>query len=328
MLEGFTVRHPSEPSVRTSQPPSGHDAWVRTVPARPLLALVWHKLFEDRILGLAAEAGFWAIVSLPSLALTLLGGIGYFRGPLGAKNVQHIHDDVLRVAHDVLTSSTVSSDVAPLVNEILARGHFEVLSIAFFISLWSGSSAMSAYVNTITVAYDMRGVRSALRSRLVATGLYLCFVAAGLVLLPALTLGPGLLISLSPGGIAGTVSTVVHVLYWPVVVVLSVSLLTTLYRLALPVRVRWVAGLPGSVVAMGVWLAGSAGLRTYLSASFRAKSVYGSLSAPIAALLFFYVTALAVLLGAEINSGIDYLRSPGDSPGAAPRAADEEPPAP
>lgn len=274
------------------------------VELRPVLAWTWHKSFEDRILGLSAEAGFWAIVSLPSLALTLLGAIGYFRGVLGANNIRHIHDDVLRVARDVLAPSTVNSDVAPLLNEVLARGHFEVVSIAFLISLWSGSSAMSAYVNTITVAYNMRGLRSAWRSRLVATGLYLCFIAVGLVLLPALTLGPGLLITLPPGRIVGTVSTAVHVLYWPVVVVLSVALLMTLYRLALPVRVRWVLGLPGAVTAMGVWIVGSVGLRAYLSASFRTKSVYGSLSAPIAALLFFYVTALAVLLGAELNSAI------------------------
>lgn len=297
--------------------------------ARQVLARTWHKLFEDRILGMAAEAGFWAIVSLPSLALTLLGAIGYFRGALGAKGIRHIHDDVLRVAGDVLTPSTVRADVAPLLNEVLARGHFAALSIAFVISLWSGSSAMSAYVNTITVAYSMRGVRSAWRSRLVAGGLYLCFIGAGVVLLPALTLGPGLLTRLAPDQIADTVSTTVHVLYWPVVVLMSVALVATLYRLALPVRVRWVLGLPGALLSMGVWLAGSAGLRAYLSASFRTNSVYGSLSAPIAALLFFYITALAVLLGAELNSAISQVGTAAEpgAPGLSEQGPAEEGPA-
>ena len=60
---------------------------------------------------------------------------------------------------------------------------------------------------------------------------------------------------------------------------------------------------------MALWLLGSFAVRAYLSSSFRSKSAYGSLtSAPIAALLFFYVTALAVLIGAELNSAIDHLR--------------------
>lgn len=271
---------------------------------------MWPRLFEDRILGMAAEAGFWAIVSLPSLLLTLLGAIGYFRGVLGPANVRHIHDDVLRAARDLLTQGTVNSDVAPLLNQVLARGHLAVISVGFVISLWSGSTAMSAYVNTITVAYDMRGVRGSLRSRLVATELYLCFVAAGIVLLPALALGPTLISNLTPGQVSNEVTTAVQIAYWPVVALLSVSLIAGLYKASLPVRVLWRRCLPGAVVAMGLWLLGSLAVRAYMQSSFRSKSAYGSLGAPIAALLFFYVTALAVLLGAELNSSIDAVSPP------------------
>jgi membrane protein len=272
---------------------------------RAVLSRMGPKLFQDRILGLAAEAGFWAIVSLPSLMLTLLGAIGYFNGVLGPENIRRIHDDVLRAARDVLTPGTVNSDVTPLVNEVLARGHLEVISVGFVISLWSGSTAMSAYVNTITVAYDMRGLRGSVRSRVVATGLYLGFVVVGAVLLPALALGPNFISTLAPKEVTDEVSTAVRVAYWPAVAILSASLIAWLYKLALPVRVRWRRGLPGAFVAMGLWLLGSFAVREYLSSSFRTKSVYGSLSAPIAALLFFYVTALAVLIGAELNSCID-----------------------
>jgi len=277
--------------------------------AGAVLSRMWPRLFRDRVLGMAAEAGFWAIVSLPSLMLTLLGAIGYFRGVLGPANVKHIHDSVLRAARDVLTQGTVNSDVAPLVNQVLAHGHLEVISVGFVISLWSGSTAMSAYVNTITVAYDMRGVRGSVRSRMVATGLYLCFVAAGVILLPALALGPDVISSLAPGQVSGEVSTVVHVLYWPVVALLSVSLIAWLYKTALPKTVPWRRCLPGAFIAMGLWLLGSLAVRAYLQSSFRSKSAYGSLGAPIAALLFFYVTALAVLLGAELNSSIDAVSS-------------------
>jgi membrane protein len=275
---------------------------------RLVLIRTWHKLFEDRVLGLAAEAGFWAIVSLPSLLLTLLGAVGYFRGVLGASAVQQIHDDLIKAARHVLTPGTVTTDVEPIVNEVLAHGHLEVISISFVISLWSGSTAMSDYVNTITVAYNMRGLRSAVRSRLVAIGLYMCFLGVGVILLPLLALGPDALISLVPDSVADTLSTLVHIAYWPVVGFLSVVLIATLYRMSLPVRIRWRSGLPGAVLAMALWLLGSFTVRAYLESSFRNKSSYGSLSAPIAALLFFYVTALAVLIGAELNSAIAYVR--------------------
>ncbi|MDQ6783274.1 MAG: YihY/virulence factor BrkB family protein, partial [Actinomycetota bacterium] len=125
------------------------------------------------------------------------------------------------------------------------------------------------------------------------------------VLLPALALGPDVIISLLPSSLAGDGATAIHVLYWPVVGLGSVAVLNTMYMLCLPVRVRWRRGIPGAVVAMTAWLMGSFVVRAYLESSFQKKSVYGSLSAPIAALLFFYVTALAVLIGAELNSAID-----------------------
>jgi membrane protein len=270
-----------------------------------VVARGWHKVFEDRILGLAAEAGFWALLSLPAMLLALFGAIGYLNGILGHSAITQIHNDVIRAANDVLTPSTVRSDVEPLVDQVLGRGRIDVVSVGFIISLWSGSSAMSDYVNTITVAYDMRGLRSAWRSRLVALELYLGAVVVGIVLLPALALGPNAIVSLAPDRLADDVSTVIRVLYWPVVGLVSVLLLSTLYTLCLPVRVRWRRSLPGAFLAMGLWLLGSFLVRLYLSSNVRSGSVYGSLAAPIAALLFFYATALAVLLGAELNSAID-----------------------
>lgn len=272
---------------------------------RQVIAKTWHRVFEDRILGLAAEAGFWALLSLPSLLLAIFGLLGYFNGVLGHANVVKVHDDTLRLAGDVLTRGTVNSTVAPLVNEILSRGHLEVISIGFLISLWSGSTVMSDYVNVITVAYDMRGLRGALRSRLVALGLYLGAVVVGLLLLPALALGPDVIISLFPSSFASDGATAVHILYWPVVGIGTIAVLNTMYMLCLPVRVRWRRGIPGALVAMTAWLVGSFAVRAYLESSFRSKSAYGSLGAPIAVLLFFYVTALAVLIGAELNSAVD-----------------------
>ena len=271
------------------------------------LGLVWRKTFEDRILGMAAEAGFWALVSLPSMLLAVFGSLGYLRGVIGPGAIEHIRGDVLRAAGDVLTPSTVTSDVAPLLDQVLGRGHVGIVSAGFAISLWSGSTAMSDYVNTITVAYGMRGLRSAVRSRLVALWLYLWALVLGIVLLPVVALGPSALVGLFPEGVQDQIQVVVHVVYWPAAAVATVAAVSMLYKVCLPAPVRWRRGLPGATVAMALWLAFSFAARAYLTSTFRDRTS-GALGAPIAGLLFFYFTALAVLLGAELNSAIDQLR--------------------
>jgi membrane protein len=302
-----------EPDAEVNGEPAGgasarrHRARAVARSLRSLVAAIAHKCGGDRIFGMSAEAGFWGLISLPSLLLAVFGAIGYLGGVIGASDVERIRVDVLRVAGTVLSSATVSSDVAPIVDQILKRGHAGLLSISFVISLWSGSSAMAAYVNTITVAYGMRGVRSAVRSRIIALELYLGAVVAGAVLLPAGILGPDAMVDLSGGSATRVGARVVSAAYWPGLLVLAVVSVTTLYRLSLPERVRWARQLPGGVLAVGIWLAGSLLLRTYLAEKVHADTFYGALAAPLAALLFFYITALAVLLGAELNAA-RYLR--------------------
>jgi membrane protein len=287
--------------------PAGADTFrarLRRTAIPRRLGRVFGKLSQDRVLGMSAEAGFWGLLSLPSLLLAVFGALGYLAPVLGHSELKHIHDDVLRAAGDVLSPQTVTDDVGPLVAEILNKGHAEVVSVSFVISLWSGSSATSCYLNTITVAYGMRGVRSAVRSRLVALGLYLLAVVAGVVVLPALILGPDVITDLAPKAARSDVSTFVHAVYWPALVLALAVVVVTLYRLCLPVRVAWRRHVPGALVAMAIAIGGSIAVREYIARRSTSTISYGALGAPIAALLFFYVTALGILLGAELNAAL------------------------
>jgi membrane protein len=96
-----------------------------------------------------------------------------------------------------------------------------------------------------------------------------------------------------------------EVAYWPTVILLAIAALGALYRVAVPRRARWWRDLPGAAIATGVWLLGSAGLRIYGSYLAGTDSVYGTMSGPIVALLWLWLTALAVLLGAELNAQIE-----------------------
>ena len=277
----------------------------RLAVAWALIASTGASAWRHRVLGLSAEAGFWQLISLPSALLAILGFIGYFSGALGPDTIQSLEDAIVRAARHVIEPNSVNQTIRPALHRILTGGRADVVSISFIVSLWTGSSAMATYVNTITIAYGLRSQRHAVRSRLLALVLYFGFIATSVVLLPLLVIGPSHFVQLFPDRWHHTVKTVTDIGYWPFVAILSLLLLATLYHLAVPVRTLWRRALPGAMLALVLWLIGSILLRAWLSWAFRSTATYGPLSAPVAVLVFLYLTALAILIGAELNAQID-----------------------
>jgi membrane protein len=271
---------------------------------RRTLARAW----KDRVLGLAAEAGFWQLLSLPPLLLAVLGTIGYLGSLTGHTAVDRIENTILQAASHLLTTDTVQKSVKPTIDSILRKGRPDVISIGFIASLWSGSTAMATYVNTITIAYGERDARGAVKSRLLALRLYVLQVISGVILLPALVLGPTEIDRLLGKRTTPWVHHAVTLAYWPIAGILSLVILASLYHMSVPHRRRWRSALPGAVFALIIWYLGSWGLREYVGFVFNRTIAYGALAAPVAVLLFLYVTALAVLLGAELNATLDLTR--------------------
>ncbi|GAA4611522.1 YihY/virulence factor BrkB family protein [Actinoallomurus liliacearum] len=274
--------------------------------------------FRYRVTGLAAEAAFFTLLSLPPLALGLIGLIGHFRNLFGATTVRETHDWVLDRAQTVLTEQTVKSVVEPLLDEVLRGGKVGIVSLSFLISLWAGSRALNVYVDTITIAHGLSGVRGVIRTRLRAFFLYIGGLGVGLIVIPVLVAGPTLVLHWVPAG-----AVVVRLLYWPILVIVAVIFLALLYHLSVPVRTAWWREIPGGITALAIWGLGSLVLRLYLDGSTTAVSVYGSLGAAIAVLAWLYVTALAVLIGAALNAEVDKLW-PGEFTSRA-RLEDEAP---
>ncbi len=263
------------------------------------------KAWRDRVLGLAAEAGFWQLLSLPPLLLAVLGTIGYIGQATGHNTIDHIESSILQAAGHLLTNSTVQTTVKPTIDDILRKGRPDVISIGFILSLWSGSTAMATYVNTITIAYGERDARGAVRSRLLALRLYLAQVLSGIILLPALILGPTVIDRILGNHLTPWLHHAITLIYWPIAVLVALVILASLYHFSVPHRRRWRGALPGAVFAMLIWAIGSWALRRYVAFVFNKTIAYGALGAPVAVLLFLYITALAVLLGAELNATLD-----------------------
>ena len=283
----------------------GHHRRLYTMATlRRTLARAW----RDRVLGLAAEAGFWQLLSLPPLLLGVLGTIGYVGKAVGHNTVDRIENSILQGAGHLLTSGTVKNTIKPTIDEILHNGRLDVISIGFLLSIWSGSTAMATYVNTITIAYGERDARGAIRSRLLALRLYLLQVLSGIILLPALILGPRLIDRILGKHLTPWLHYAITLIYWPIAGITTLVILASLYHLSVPHRRRWRSALPGAVFALLIWVAGSWGLRAYVAFVFDRTIAYGALAAPVAVLLFLYITALAVLLGAELNATLDLTR--------------------
>lgn len=258
--------------------------------------------FEDRVPGLAAEAAFFAVLSLPPLMLAVLGGIGY-----AAIEVDGVVEVIADLARQVLREQTVQQLVEPAVRTLLEDGQAEVLSIGVVIALWSGSRATSTYITAVTIAYDIDDPRPPWRRRLLAFGVTVAGAFLGVVLLPALVLGPELLEVVTPG-VLHVLDPVVMALYWLAVGLAAAAMLAVFYHVAVPWHTPWRRDLPGALLAMGVWMTGSYGLRYYADLTIRGEgSVYTGIAAPLVVLLWLYVTAFAVLLGAELNAEIERL---------------------
>jgi membrane protein len=262
------------------------------------------QAWADRVFGLAAEAGFWALLSLTPLLLVLVAAVGYLTPLFGAHLVVELEKDMLRGAGHFMAPAAVQQVLTPVLTDVLQHGRGGIISLSFPLALWTGSTAMNTYVNTITISYGMRHVRSAVRARLVAFGLYLGALVAGVAALPLLVTAPRWIADVAPGPVLSVLRPVVAIAYWPVLVVVCTGLLATLYHVAVPVRGRWRRDLPGAIAAMLMWLASSLLLRAYLAFAIGHSPTYGALSAPVAILLFLYVSALAVLLGGELNAQI------------------------
>jgi membrane protein len=251
---------------------------------------------EYRVTGLAAEVAFFTLMSVPPLLLCVAGTLGY----LSADTIRAVEQNILTAAGTVLSQSSIDQIVKPLLKSVFSGGRPDLISIGFMLTLWSGSRALYVFVETVTIMYGLEGKRGIIHTRILSLGLYIVALLVATVVLPLVVAGPGWVERAFPG-VQGTI----HALYWPTAILLSVVLLTTLYHVAVPVRTPWKEDLPGALVALLMLVIGSGILRFYLVHTVEGPTVYGSLAAPVAVLLWIGVTALAVLIGAAMNAAID-----------------------
>ena len=280
---------------------------VRRHAARRLAKRTMSRAWNGDIFSEAAAAAFWQTLSLPPLLLGIFGVLGYVGGAFGPDTVGSVQQGIIDLTGGVFSQDALDEIIAPTVADILSTARGEVVSIGFLLSFWSGSSAMSAFVDAITRAHDQYEMRNLVWQRVLAMLMYLVGLCTGIIALPLIVLGPERFLELLPGTSEHAVGTAFDALYYPVVGLVLLVALTTLYKVALPLKPPWYRGLPGALLAALVFLLGATGLRLYLGWLTGTGFTYGALAAPIAFLLATFFIAFSIILGAHLNAGVQVL---------------------
>jgi len=264
------------------------------------------ETLDDRVPGLAAEVAFYLVLSLPSLLLVVLGLLGYVGEIGGAGTVADIKEQLLEWAENIFSASTIADTVEPAINSLLEQGRADVLTIGGLIALWSGSRAARVVVDAVTIAYDLEDHRNFRRKILVGLWLTVAGILSMTVLIPLLVVGPRFGANLADNfGLESAFETAWAILYWPIVAAVGVVLLTWVLHIAPPHSTPWRRDVAGAALALIVWALGSLGLRIYTTSFLESNSAFSLFTAPLAVLLWLYVSAIAVLLGAELNAEIE-----------------------
>jgi membrane protein len=206
-----------------------------------------------------------------------------------------------------LMSRFLPPDSMGLVRRVLAdvitpnRGTF--LSFGILGTLWAASGGFSAAIEALNIAYDVRDDRPFWKTRPLAVGLALVTGALLLVALSVMILGPRF-----GEWLAGKIHlSSLFVFLWPYVhwsiaVGFTILAVEALYFWAPNVKQRFLATLPGAILAVGCWIALSYLLGIYFRHFANFNKTYGTLGAAVALMIWLYWTGFAMLVGAELNS--------------------------
>ncbi|WNG89682.1 YihY/virulence factor BrkB family protein [Mycobacterium sp. ITM-2016-00317] len=258
------------------------------------------KSWDDSIFSESAQAAFWCALSLPPLLLGMLGSLAYIAPLFGPDTLPTIQSQLISVAGKFFSPNVVSEIIEPTVRDIVRGARGEVVSLGFVISLWAGSSAISAFVDSVTEAHDQTPLRHPVRQRFYALGLYVVMLVGAIAAAPFLALGPRKVAEFIPD----SWDHVLSMGYFPVLFLALTVSVNLLYRVSLPKPLPSHRLVLGSVLATSVFLIATWGLRVYLTWITSTGYTYGALATPIAFLLFAFFLGFSIMIGAELNAAV------------------------
>ena len=251
---------------------------------------------RDHVVIVAAGVAFYAVLALlPAMfiAVTLYGLFA------SVADAERQIDGLLAVLPDDAASllATQLSSIASGSSAGLSVGF--ALSIAAF--LWTVSNVTRAMIGAVKIAYDQEDHRSILESRPVAIAITFFVIGGGVLVLAMIAVVPLALQRFDPTDVIVTIGNT----RWVVIAAGSVLCIGLLYRYAPPMRPDgWRDVLPGALLATVLWSVASIGFSVYVSSYGSYNATYGVLGAAVVLLLWFWMSSLSIIIGAEFNDAV------------------------
>jgi membrane protein len=265
---------------------------------RAIVVRAGKQALAHGITDLAAALAYYSFLAIPAVLLVAVGLFSLFASP-----------DGITTLIDKL-GTVVPSQATQLIEDSLRRmnenksGSLVMVIVGFILALWTTTGAMTSFMRAVNRAYDRDESRGFVRQRFVAVQMVIAMGVAFLLVFGLLVLGPVMSGWIGDAfDIEGVMGWLWWVAQWPILLVGLLALFATVLYLGPNVdHPRWRFLTPGAVFAVVVWLIASGLFAVYTSMFDSYNKTWGSLAAVIVMLTWLWVTAIALLLGAEINS--------------------------
>jgi membrane protein len=256
----------------------------------------------DNLTDWAAALTYYGVMSLFPMVLVLVALLGL------VGQYPQTSDAVLRIIDKIGPSSAVDTFRKPIQGVVRSKGGAGALvGVGLLVSLWSASGYTGAFMRACNAIYEVEEGRPfwKLRPLQVAVTLFVLVLITAASIAIVLT-GPVARAVGDQIGLGSQAVTLFNIAKWPAIVLVLLTIIGLLYYVAPNVRQRgipWIT--PGGVLALIVWAAASAGLAFYAAKFGSYQKTYGTLGGVILFLVWLWVSNLALLLGAELNSELE-----------------------
>jgi len=266
------------------------------------------EVSADNCLGLAAQLAYYFFLALFPALLFLVSLISFVP-------VDNLMDTLMTTLGRVAPPDVLSI-LRDQIMKIADGQNGGLLTIGMLGTVWSTSSGMTAIADSLNQAYDIQESRPWWKVRLIAIGLTIGLAIFILVSTVLVVAGPTLAEKVADWFDLGAAFVWTwKILQWPVVFALVSMGIAAIFYFAPDAEQEWIWITPGSIVATLLWLAVSLVFKFYVARFTSYNATYGTIGGVIVLMLWFYVSALAVLVGAEMNAEIEHASPYGKDPG-------------
>ena len=264
-----------------------------------LLTRTVKEFVADNGLGLAAQLAYYFFFSLFPAVLVGLAFASFF--PL-----EHFVDRMVATLGGVVPGDIIRI-VQDQVRKISEGNNGGLLTFGVLAALWSSSAAVMGLIDALNHAYDIEEGRSWWKVRLLSLGLTLGLAAFILIAFALVLVGPTAAEYIARvTGLGPVFAWTWKILQWPVVLALVSIGAGLVYYFAPDAEQEWVWVTPGAILAAIIWLAASLGFKFYVANFATYTETYGAIGGVMVLLLWFYLSGVVFLLGAELNAEIEH----------------------